>query len=173
MSRPHWHNGRKGGGEVLRWYVSLALHPLICGASFSKGDWMVPVNRSATMQSRSFSVVSPSTWNWLPVLDILRLLPNVTWSQLHQLPLRLPSSACPVLECLWIGALKGYYISFYRFIDWIIDCLCDFFSFHWLILWLIQRLMDWFFDWLIDSLIDRLFQWLLDWYCDWLILCLI
>ena len=45
------------------------------------GDLAVPFARSATMQSRSFSVVGPTTWNGL-TLD-LRHLPNC--SQFHQL----------------------------------------------------------------------------------------
>ena len=54
------------------------------------GDLAVPFARSATMQSRSFSVVGPTTWNGLP-LD-LRHLPNC--SQFHQL-LKTAFSAWP------------------------------------------------------------------------------
>src|SRR6218665_2941316 len=38
------------------------------------GNLVVPFARSATMQTRSFSVVGPTTWNGLPI--DLRHLPN-------------------------------------------------------------------------------------------------
>ena len=47
---------------------------------------VVPFARSATMQTRSFSVVGPTTWNGLPITCIdLRHLPNGACSQFHHL----------------------------------------------------------------------------------------
>src|SRR6218665_3326357 len=47
------------------------------------GNLVVPFARSAAMQTRSFSVVGPQTWNGLPV--DLRHLPNGACSHFHQL----------------------------------------------------------------------------------------
>ena len=47
------------------------------------GDLLVPFARTATMQSRSFSVVGPSTWNGLPLA--IRQLPYNASPQFHQL----------------------------------------------------------------------------------------
>src|SRR6218665_1579115 len=49
------------------------------------GNLVVPFARSATMQTRSFSVVGPTTWNGLPVHVDLRHLPNGACSQFHHL----------------------------------------------------------------------------------------
>jgi len=49
--------------------------------SSSHGNLVVPFARSATMQTHSFSVVGPTTWNGLS-LD-LRHLPKGTCSQFH------------------------------------------------------------------------------------------
>src|SRR6218665_357399 len=46
------------------------------------GDFVVPIARSATMQSRSFSVVGTTTWKELP--QNRRHLPNGACSQFHQ-----------------------------------------------------------------------------------------
>src|SRR6218665_453263 len=51
--------------------------------SSAYGDLVVPFARSATIQSRSSSVVGPITWNGLP-LD-LKPLPNGACSQFRQL----------------------------------------------------------------------------------------
>jgi len=48
-----------------------------------QGNLVVPFARSATMQTCSFSVVGPTTWNELPV--DLRHLPNGACSQFHHL----------------------------------------------------------------------------------------
>src|SRR6218665_970005 len=45
------------------------------------GNLLVPFARSATMQTRSFSVVGPTTWNGLTI--DLNHLPNGTYSQFH------------------------------------------------------------------------------------------
>src|SRR6218665_1952913 len=47
------------------------------------GNLVVPFARSATMQTRSFSVVDPTTWIGFPI--DLRHLPNGTCSQFHHL----------------------------------------------------------------------------------------
>src|SRR6218665_2946022 len=47
------------------------------------GNLVVPFARSATMHTRSFSVVGPTTWNGLPI--DLRHLPNGACSQFHHL----------------------------------------------------------------------------------------
>src|SRR6218665_1254353 len=47
-----------------------------------QGNLVVPFTRSATMQTCSFSVVGPTTWNGLPI--DLRHLPNGTCSQFHR-----------------------------------------------------------------------------------------
>src|SRR6218665_4184031 len=47
------------------------------------GNLVVKFARSATMQTRSFSVVGPKTWNGLPI--DLRHLPNSACSQVHHL----------------------------------------------------------------------------------------
>src|SRR6218665_1378764 len=49
----------------------------------AQGNLVVPFARSATMQSRSFSVVGPKTRNGLPA--DLRPLPNGACSQFHHL----------------------------------------------------------------------------------------
>src|SRR6218665_1208500 len=51
--------------------------------SSAHGNLVVPFARSATMQTCSFSVVGPKTWNGLPV--DLRHLPNGACSQFHHL----------------------------------------------------------------------------------------
>src|SRR6218665_3448052 len=51
--------------------------------SSAHGNLVVPFARSAAMQTHSFSVVCPKTWNGLPV--DLRHLPNGTCFQFHQL----------------------------------------------------------------------------------------
>src|SRR6218665_327753 len=51
--------------------------------SFVHGNLVVPFARSATMQTCSFSVVGPTTWNSLPI--DLRHLPNGACSQFHRL----------------------------------------------------------------------------------------
>src|SRR6218665_1343426 len=57
---------------------------LMCRPSSSAhGNLVVPFARSAAMQTRSFSVVGPKTWNGLPV--DLRHLPNGACSQFHHL----------------------------------------------------------------------------------------
>src|SRR6218665_847494 len=38
--------------------------------------WLIPRARSALKQRRAFSVVGPSTWNELPLMYTLRLLPR-------------------------------------------------------------------------------------------------
>ena len=43
--------------------------------SSSRGDFLVPFARTATMQRRAFSVVGPTAWNVLP--SFLRLSPRV------------------------------------------------------------------------------------------------
>src|SRR6218665_1394181 len=47
------------------------------------GNLVVPFARSAKMQTRSFSVVGPATWNGLPV-DLM-YLPNGACYQFHHL----------------------------------------------------------------------------------------
>jgi len=47
------------------------------------GNLVIPFARSATMQTRSFSVVGPKIWNGLPV--DLRDLPNGACSKFHHL----------------------------------------------------------------------------------------
>src|SRR6218665_1570397 len=71
-------------------YISIYIYrPLSsCAAhrtlrSSARGNLVVPFVRSATMQTRSFSVVGPKTWNGLPV--DLRHLPNGACSQFHHL----------------------------------------------------------------------------------------
>src|SRR6218665_733847 len=51
--------------------------------SSAHGNLVVPFGRSATMQTCSFSVVGPKTWNGLPVH--LRHHPNGACSQFHHL----------------------------------------------------------------------------------------
>ena len=51
--------------------------------SSTHGNLVITFFRSATMQTRSFSVVGPKTWNGFPVN--LRHLPNGTCSQFHHL----------------------------------------------------------------------------------------
>jgi len=65
--------------------LSLLVQAVVhCGTKSSvHGDLVVPFARSATMQSRSFSVVGTITWNRLP-LD-LKNLQNGACSQFHQL----------------------------------------------------------------------------------------
>src|SRR6218665_491853 len=53
-----------------------------CG-SLSTVILVIPFARFATMQTRSFSVVGPATWNGLPI--DLRHLPNGACSQFHHL----------------------------------------------------------------------------------------
>src|SRR6218665_195350 len=48
-----------------------------------RGNLVVTFARSATMQTRSFSVFGPTTWNGLPI--DLRYLPNGACSQFHHL----------------------------------------------------------------------------------------
>src|SRR6218665_1575475 len=50
---------------------------------YAHGNLVVPFANSAAMQTRSFSVVGPKTWNGLPV--DLRHLPNGACSQFHHL----------------------------------------------------------------------------------------
>src|SRR6218665_448435 len=70
-------------------YLRELCHPLSsCSGrralrSSAHGNLVVPFARSATMQTRSFSVVGPKTWNGLPV--DLRHLPNGASSQIHHL----------------------------------------------------------------------------------------
>src|SRR6218665_1621010 len=47
------------------------------------GNFVTPFVRSAAMQTRSFSVVGPATWNGLPIDP--RHLPNGACSQFHHL----------------------------------------------------------------------------------------
>src|SRR6218665_2267637 len=72
---------------------------------------VVPFARSATMQTRSFSVVGPKTWNGLPA--DLRHLPKGACSQFHHLLKTVLISAWPGSGAsLSIGILKGRYINF-------------------------------------------------------------
>src|SRR6218665_2370579 len=66
-------------------YLCELCSPLSSSAlrSSARGNLVVPFSRSATMQTRSFSVVGPKTWNGLPV--DLRHLPNGACSQFHHL----------------------------------------------------------------------------------------
>src|SRR6218665_981476 len=70
-------------------YLHELCHPLSSGAgsrtlrSSALGNLVVKFARSATMQTRSFSVVGPKTWNELPI--DLRHLPNSACSQVHHL----------------------------------------------------------------------------------------
>src|SRR6218665_3013097 len=60
------------------------------------GNLVVPFARSATMQTRSFSVVGPTTWNVLP-MD-LRYLANGACSQFHHLPMTV------LFRLAWVGS---------------------------------------------------------------------
>jgi len=51
--------------------------------SSAQGNLVVPFARSATMQTHSYSVVGPTTWNGLPI-DLWHL-PNSACSQFHHL----------------------------------------------------------------------------------------
>src|SRR6218665_176229 len=54
--------------------------------SSAQGNLVVPFTRSATMQTGSFSVVGPATWNGLPVdlryLQMVPVLNSTTFSRL-------------------------------------------------------------------------------------------
>src|SRR6218665_1641922 len=64
--------------------------------SSAHGNLVVPIARSATMQTRSFSVVGPKTRNGFPV--DLRHLPNGACSQFHHLLKTL------LFRLAWVGS---------------------------------------------------------------------
>src|SRR6218665_3318356 len=94
------------GVVVLVWLGALlsaqALPPshLMCRRctlrSSAHGNLVVRFARSPTMQTRSFSVVGPKTWNELPV--DLRHLPNGACSQFHHLLKTL------LFRLAWVGS---------------------------------------------------------------------
>ena len=104
-------------------YLCELCHPLYSCAgrstlrSSAHSDLVVPFACSATMQSHSFSVVGPTTWNGLP-LD-LKHLPKGACSQFYQLLktvlFRLAWSGVPLSRDLE-GPLYKYLL-----IDWFID----------------------------------------------------
>src|SRR6218665_1605212 len=68
--------------RVLLLTLSLLLQAIVhCGPLFTVIRWSH--SPTLTMQTRSFSVVGPTTWNGLPI--DLRHLPNGACSQLHHL----------------------------------------------------------------------------------------
>ena len=84
----------------------------------ARGNLVFKFARSATMQTRSFSVVGPKTWNGLPV--DLRHLPNGVCSQFHHLLktvlFRLANRSGAPLSGYLEGALYKV-----RLTDWLID----------------------------------------------------
>src|SRR6218665_1374347 len=63
------------------------------------GNLMVPFARYATMQTGSFSVVGPKTWNGLPV-DLWHLQ-NCAYSQFHHL------FKTVLFRLAWVGNASG------------------------------------------------------------------
>jgi len=120
----HFHSASHTGSRPWCGGVCLAGRPPIWASSCVgcrslrssvHGNLVAPFARSATMQTPSFSVVGPTTWNGLPI--DLKHLPK-RWlfsipppSQDYYFPLGLGR------ERLWVGILKGCYINF----DWLID----------------------------------------------------
>src|SRR6218665_3124017 len=89
---PHgfFHHSITNGGftysylrELCRPLYSCAGRRSLRSSAHEHGNLVVPFARSAAMQTRSFSVVGPKTWNGLPV--DLRHLPNGACSQFHHL----------------------------------------------------------------------------------------
>src|SRR6218665_3458582 len=64
--------------------------------SSAHGYLVAPFASSATMQTRSFSVVGPNTWNGLPA--DLRHLPNGACSQFHHLLMTV------LFRLAWVGS---------------------------------------------------------------------
>jgi len=93
------------GVEVFGWapfYLCELCRPLSSCAghctlwSSVHSNLVVPFARSATVQTRSFYVVGPTTWNGLPI--DLRLLPNSACSQFHH-PLK-----TVLFRLAWVGS---------------------------------------------------------------------
>src|SRR6218665_3266484 len=93
----HSHNASLTGSRPWCGGACQAGRPHICASSAvlsscsgrralrssAHGNLVVPFAHSATMQTCSFSVVGPKTWNGLPA--DLRHLPNDACSQFHHL----------------------------------------------------------------------------------------
>jgi len=82
----------------------------MCHADVSICRWLSIEKWKCKVQTRSFSVIGPTTWNGLPV--DLRHLPNGACSQLHHiLKTVLFRLAWIGSASAWVGILKGRYIN--------------------------------------------------------------
>ena len=81
--------------------------------SSALGNLVVSFARSVTMQTRSFSVVGPTTWNGLPVDLRSSSRSNGAWSQFHHLLKTVLFRICDMCEgpdiCdkVWHGGWEG------------------------------------------------------------------
>src|SRR6218665_903465 len=101
-SRP-WCGGSFLAGRQHNYLHELCLSLSSCAGhrtlrSSVNGNLVAPFARSATMKTRYFSVVGPTTWNGLPI--DLRHLPNGACSHFHY-PLK-----TVIFRLAWVGSFS-------------------------------------------------------------------